>query len=83
MTATSRRRRSPTMRKATTGSRQPPQNYGQAPPPNYAQPQYGQPQYYRRGAQPYYGQPRPYYAQPGYFPPQPPPVYVLRPGGLY
>ena len=76
----------------------PPQNYGQAPPPNYAQPQYGQPQYaqpgygqpqygqpqyYRVAPQPYYGQPQPYYAQPGYIPPQPPPVYVLRPGGLY
>jgi hypothetical protein len=76
----------------------PPQDYGRpqsdyAPPqygqpqyaqPGYARPQYGQPQYYRVApAQPYYGQPRPYYAQPGYIPPQPPPVYVLRPNGLY
>jgi hypothetical protein len=76
----------------------PPQNYGQPPQPNYAQPQYGQPQYaqpgyappqygqpqyYRVAPQPYYGQPQPYYAQPGYIPPQPPPVYVLRPPGLY
>ena len=74
----------------------PPPNYGQAPQPNYAQPQYGQPQYgqpqygqpqYYRVAPPpyYYGQPQPYYGppQPGYFPAQPPPVYVLRPYGLY
>ena len=75
-----------------------PQDYGQAPQPNYSQPQYGQPQYaqpgygqaqygqpqyYRVAPQPYYGQPQPYYAQPGYIPPQPPPVYVLRPNGLY
>jgi hypothetical protein len=56
--------------------------YGQ---PQYGQPQYGQPQYYRQAPQPYYGQPQPYYGppQPGYFPPQPPPVYGLRPNGLY
>jgi hypothetical protein len=51
--------------------------------PQYGQPQYGQPQYYRVAPQPYYGQPQPAYAQPGYIPPQPPPVYVLRPNGLY
>jgi hypothetical protein len=57
-----------------------PQYYRQAPPqasygqPQYAQPQYAQPQY----AQPQYGPP-----QPGYFPPQPPPVYAVRPSGLY
>jgi hypothetical protein len=76
----------------------PPPNYAQPPQPNYAPPQYGQPQYaqpgygppqyaqpqyYRVAPQPYYGQPQPYYAQPGYIPPQPPPVYVLRPPGLY
>ena len=73
----------------------PPPNYAQAPQPNYAQPQYGQPQYaqpqygqpqyYRVAPPPYYGQPQPGYGppQPGYFPAQPPPVYVLRPYGLY
>jgi hypothetical protein len=73
---------------------QPPQpnyaqpQYGQPqyaqPQPGYAQPQYGQPQYYRVAPPQPYGQPQPYYGQqPGYFPPQPPPVYVLRPNGLY
>jgi hypothetical protein len=73
---------------------QQPPNYGQAPQPQYAQPGYGQPQYTQPGygqpqyyrvapPQPYYGQPQPYYAQPGYIPAQPPPVYVLRPNGLY
>jgi L,D-transpeptidase catalytic domain len=57
---------------------QPPQYYGQAPQPNY-----GQPQYYRQAPpQPYYSQPQPYYGQQQtYFPLQPPPVYVLRPYG--
>jgi hypothetical protein len=66
----------------------PAQAYGQ--PQTYyrqvQQPAYPPPQgYYRQVPQPYYGQQQPYYAQqpPGYYPPQPPPVYVLRPPGLY
>ncbi len=50
----------------------PPPYYGQAPQPNY-----GQPQYYRQAQQP-----QPYYGQPQtYFPQQPPPVqyYVVQP----
>jgi L,D-transpeptidase catalytic domain len=56
------------------------QNYRQAQPPGYAPP----PGYYRQPPPGYYGQ-QPSYAQqpPGYFPPQPPPVYMLRPPGLY
>ena len=60
-----------------------PQTYDrQVQQPAYPPPPQG---YYRQVPQPYYGQQQPYYAQqqPGYYPPQPPPVYVLRPPGLY
>jgi lipoprotein-anchoring transpeptidase ErfK/SrfK len=59
------------------------QYYRQGQQPAYAPPPQG---YYRQvPAQGYYGQQQPYYAQQpqGYIPQQPPPVYVLRPPGLY
>ncbi len=61
---------------------QPQTYYRQVQQPAYPPPPQG---YYRQVPQPYYGQQQPYYAQqqPGYYPPQPPPVYVLRPPGLY